>query len=52
MLKRDEGIRLGTTVESLDLALGTFPQWPGCAATDGNASYVTNGAAVFLLRKR
>ncbi|KAK0736343.1 Thiolase, N-terminal domain-containing protein [Apiosordaria backusii] len=50
-LTQDEGIRPGTTAESLGKIRAAFPQWGGCT-TGGNASQVTDGAAAILLMKR
>lgn len=41
-LTRDEGIRPGTTAESLGKIRSAFPQW-GPTTTGGNASQVTDG---------
>ncbi|KAM3499276.1 hypothetical protein MY10362_007460 [Beauveria mimosiformis] len=48
---KDEGIRPGTTKESLGKVRAAFPQW-GETTTGGNASQVTDGAAAILLMKR
>ncbi|KAJ4316233.1 hypothetical protein N0V84_007942 [Fusarium piperis] len=50
-LTKDEGIRPGTTAESLSKIRAAFPQWGGCT-TGGNASQITDGAAAVLLMKR
>ena len=50
-LTRDEGIRPGTTAESLGKIRPAFPQW-GPMTTGGNASQVTDGAAAVVLMKR
>ncbi|EGO58531.1 3-ketoacyl-CoA thiolase [Neurospora tetrasperma FGSC 2508] len=50
-LTKDEGIRPGTTAESLSKIRVAFPQW-GPTTTGGNASQVTDGAAAILLMKR
>ncbi|CAK7212147.1 hypothetical protein SCUCBS95973_001343 [Sporothrix curviconia] len=50
-LARDEGIRPGTTFETLSKIRAAFPQW-GATTTGGNASQVTDGAAAVLLMKR
>ncbi|KAI9172548.1 putative sulfate transporter [Paramyrothecium foliicola] len=50
-LTKDEGIRPGTTAESLGKIRAAFPQW-GPTTTGGNASQVTDGAAAVLLMKR
>lgn len=47
----DDGIRYGTTFESLSKIRAAFPQWGGIT-TGGNASQVTDGAAAMLLMKR
>jgi acetyl-CoA acetyltransferase family protein len=41
-LTKDEGIRPGTTKESLSKIRAAFPQWGG-ATTGGNASQITDG---------
>ncbi|POS69268.1 acetyl-CoA acetyltransferase [Diaporthe helianthi] len=51
VLTRDEGIRPGTTAETLAKIRVAFPQW-GPTTTGGNASQVTDGAAAVLLMKR
>lgn len=50
-LNRDDGIRPGTTADSLSKIRVAFPQW-GPTTTGGNASQVTDGAAAVLLMKR
>lgn len=45
-LSRDEGIRPGTTPESLSKIRPAFPQW-GPTTTGGNASQVTDGGECF-----
>ncbi|KAK5697050.1 hypothetical protein LTS12_028547, partial [Elasticomyces elasticus] len=47
-LTRDEGVRYGTTPEALGKIRPAFPQF-GNRTTGGNASQVTDGAAVVLL---
>ena len=42
VLDRDEGIRPGTTFESLSKIRSAFPQW-GPTTTGGNASQLTDG---------
>jgi acetyl-CoA acetyltransferase family protein len=49
---RDDGVRYGTTVESLGKIRAAFPQWKPSATTGGNASQITDGAAAVLLMKR
>ncbi|KAJ9137491.1 Acetyl-CoA acetyltransferase [Pleurostoma richardsiae] len=51
VLTRDEGIRPGTTAETLGKIRVAFPQW-GPTTTGGNASQVTDGAAAVVLMKR
>lgn len=51
VLTRDDGIRPGTTPESLAKVRPAFPQW-GPTTTGGNASQLTDGAAAVLLMKR
>jgi len=50
-LTRDEGIRPGTTYESLSKIRPAFTEW-GDKSTGGNSSQVTDGAAAVLLMKR
>jgi len=47
----DDGIRYGTTFESLSKIRPAFPKW-GDKSTGGNSSQVTDGGAVVLLMKR
>jgi acetyl-CoA acetyltransferase len=49
---RDDGIRYGTTPESLSKVRAAFPQWAPSATTGGNASQITDGAAALVLMKR
>ncbi|KAF7713127.1 3-ketoacyl-CoA thiolase [Penicillium ucsense] len=51
ILTRDDGIRPGTTFESLSKIRPAFPQF-GDRSTGGNSSQVTDGAAAVLLMKR
>jgi len=48
---RDDGIRYGTTFETLSKIRPAFTQW-GDKSTGGNSSQVTDGAAAVLLMKR
>lgn len=48
---QDDGIRPGTTFESLSTIRPAFPKW-GNKSTGGNSSQVTDGAASVLLMKR
>ncbi|KAJ5902109.1 hypothetical protein N7495_002637 [Penicillium taxi] len=50
-LDRDEGIRYGTTYESLAKIRPAFPDF-GDKSTGGNSSQVTDGAASVLLMRR
>lgn len=52
ILDRDDGVRPGTTAESLGKIRAAFPQWAPSATTGGNASQITDGAAAVLLMKR
>ncbi|TVY85292.1 Peroxisomal 3-ketoacyl-CoA thiolase [Lachnellula suecica] len=52
VVDRDDGIRYGTTAESLSKIRAAFPQWSPSATTGGNASQITDGAAAILLMKR
>lgn len=51
IITKDDGIRAGTTKESLGKIRAAFPQW-GPATTGGNASQITDGGAAVLLMKR
>jgi acetyl-CoA acyltransferase 1 len=48
---RDDGVRPGTTYDSLSKIRSAFPHW-GPTTTGGNASQVTDGAAAVLMMKR
>ena len=52
VVDRDDGIRYGTTPESLAKVRAAFPQWAPSATTGGNASQITDGAAALVLMKR
>ncbi|KAJ5671178.1 hypothetical protein N7507_000305 [Penicillium longicatenatum] len=52
IVDRDDGIRYGTTAESLGKIRSAFPQWTPSATTGGNASQITDGAAALVLMKR
>jgi len=52
LVDRDDGVRPGTTSESLGKIRAAFPQWSPSATTGGNASQITDGAAAILLMKR
>ncbi|EKV19120.1 Peroxisomal 3-ketoacyl-coA thiolase (Kat1), putative [Penicillium digitatum] len=52
VVDRDDGIRYGTTAESLGKIRAAFPQWAPSATTGGNASQITDGAAALVLMKR
>lgn len=52
VVDRDDGVRYGTTAESLGKIRAAFPQWSPSATTGGNASQITDGAAAVLLMKR
>lgn len=49
---RDDGIRYGTTKETLSKIRAAFPQWGNSTTTGGNASQITDGAAAVLLMTR
>lgn len=51
VVTKDEGIRYGTTYESLSKIRPAFPQF-GDKSTGGNSSQVTDGAAAVLLMRR
>jgi acetyl-CoA acetyltransferase family protein len=50
-LSKDDGVRYGTTVESLSKIRPAFPDF-GDRSTGGNSSQVTDGAAAVLLMRR
>ncbi|KAG6889917.1 hypothetical protein C0992_003621 [Termitomyces sp. T32_za158] len=52
VVHEDDGIRAGTTKESLMKIKPAFPQWGNSTTTGGNASQITDGAAAVLLMKR
>ncbi|KAI9371492.1 thiolase [Aspergillus egyptiacus] len=52
IVARDDGIRYGTTAESLGKVRAAFPQWKPSNTTGGNASQITDGAAALVLMKR
>jgi acetyl-CoA acyltransferase 1 len=52
VVDRDDGIRQGTTVESLSKVRPAFPQWAPGQTTGGNASQITDGGAFVLMMTR
>ena len=52
VITKDDGIRFGTTKESLLKIRSAFPQWAPSYTTGGNASQITDGAAAVLLMRR
>lgn len=52
IITKDDGIRYGTTKESLGKIRAAFPQWGNSLTTGGNASQITDGAAAVLLMTR
>jgi acetyl-CoA acyltransferase 1 len=52
IVSKDDGIRYGTTKDTLSKIKSAFPQWPPAQTTGGNASQVTDGAAAVLLMTR
>lgn len=52
VITQDEGIRAGTTAQSLGKIRSAFPQWGNGTTTGGNASQVTDGAAAVVLMRR
>lgn len=52
LVTKDDGIRYGTTKESLGKIRAAFPQWGNSLTTGGNASQITDGAAAVLLMTR
>jgi acetyl-CoA acetyltransferase len=51
LVSEDDGLR-HTTLEGLTKARPAFPQWEPSRTTGGNASQLTDGAAVCLLMSR
>jgi acetyl-CoA acyltransferase 1 len=51
LVQADDGLR-PTTMEGLQKARPAFPQWKPAQTTGGNASQLTDGAAVCLLMSR
>jgi acetyl-CoA acyltransferase 1 len=52
LVEKDDGMRMGTTIEALNKARPAFPQW-GELSTGGNSSQVTDGAAAaFIMTRR
>jgi acetyl-CoA acyltransferase 1 len=51
-VESDDGVRKGTTLESLSKIRPAFPHWPPSTTTGGNASQITDGAAAILVMKR
>ncbi|KAL0956703.1 hypothetical protein HGRIS_002826 [Hohenbuehelia grisea] len=52
VVDKDDGIRAGTTKETLGKLRSAFPQWTPSTTTGGNASQITDGAASVLLMTR
>ncbi|KAH8119951.1 thiolase [Phellopilus nigrolimitatus] len=52
VVDQDDGIRHGTTKETLAKLKGAFPQWGGGKTTGGNASQITDGASAVLMMTR
>ncbi|KAH9944203.1 3-ketoacyl-CoA thiolase [Epithele typhae] len=52
LVSKDDGIRYGTTKETLARVKAAFPQWGKGQTTGGNASQITDGAAAVLLMTR
>lgn len=52
VISKDDGVRYGTTKESLGEIRSAFPQWGKGQTTGGNASQITDGAAAVILMKR
>ncbi|KAE8233530.1 hypothetical protein CF326_g1432 [Tilletia indica] len=51
-VSEDDGIRQGTTAESLGKLKPAFPDWAPSRTTAGNASQVTDGGAAVVLMRR
>ncbi|KAH7912993.1 Thiolase, N-terminal domain-containing protein [Hygrophoropsis aurantiaca] len=49
---KDDGIRYGTTKETLSKIRAAFPQWGKSRTTGGNASQITDGAAAIMMMTR
>ncbi|KIY70157.1 thiolase [Cylindrobasidium torrendii FP15055 ss-10] len=52
VVSKDDGIRPGTTAESLSKLRPAFKDWGRSTTTGGNASQITDGAAAVLLMTR
>lgn len=52
VVDKDDGIRPGTTFESLQKVRPAFPQWAPGQSTGGNSSQVTDGGAFVLMMTR
>jgi acetyl-CoA acetyltransferase len=52
MVWEDDGIRYGTTADSLSKIKAAFPHWGNGTTTGGNASQITDGAAAVLVMTR
>lgn len=52
VIDHDDGIRYGTTKETLGKIKSAFPQWGQGRTTGGNASQITDGAAAVLMMTR
>jgi acetyl-CoA acyltransferase 1 len=51
-ISQDDGIRKGSTKETLGKIRAAFPQWKPSNTTGGNASQITDGGAFVLLMTR
>lgn len=52
VVTKDDGIRYGTTKETLSKVRSAFPQWGEARTTGGNASQITDGAAAIMMMTR
>ena len=52
LVTQDDGIRVGTSADTLGRIRSAFPQYPPGNTTGGNASQVTDGGAFVLLMTR
>ncbi|KAH7929341.1 thiolase [Leucogyrophana mollusca] len=52
VVEKDDGIRYGTTKETLSKIRAAFPQWGKSRTTGGNASQITDGAAAIMMMSR
>ncbi|KAI5479603.1 eukaryotic translation initiation factor 3 subunit L [Pseudohyphozyma bogoriensis] len=51
-VSKDDGIRYGSTIESMRKGRSAFPDWGEARSTGANSSQLTDGAAVALMMRR